>query len=238
MNRSGIEYLDYSWSPITGCLHGPDTCPIVDDCWARAYANRFRARYGPGFRPALHISHLNDPLARKKPARIGVSFMGDFCGPQVHRHWQAQVLEVVRRCPQHQFVFLTKEGFQLQYFKWPDNCWVGVSITGALPEVDRHNLAALKQVQAPVRWVSFEPLLGPGEGDLAGIQWVVIGSQSGPHARQPHLEWVGDIMEQAGRRGIPLWMKRNLSPPWAIEDLCQELPVRPGRGGEGNESVG
>ena len=224
MNRSRIEYLTHSWGIISGCLHGPDVCPVVDDCWARTYANRFRSRYAPGFRPAFHISHLNDPLARKKPARIGVSFMGDMFGPQVYRCWQVQVLEVVRRCPQHTVLFLTKEGFQLQYFVWPPNAWVGVTITGALPDVDRRNLAALCKVDARVRWVSFEPLLAPWKGDLSGIQWVVVGALSGPHARCPEVEWVGAIMEEAGKRGIPLWMKRNLSPIWPAEDLIQELP--------------
>ena len=226
MNRSRIEYLDFHWGPVSGCLHGPETCPIVDDCWARSYANRFRSRYGPGFRPAFHVSHLNDPLARKKPARIGVSFMGDMFGPQVYRHWQHQVLDVVRRCPQHRFVFLTKAGAELLSFNgaWPSNAWVGVSITGALPERDAWNLKALKQVEARVRWVSFEPLLAPWKGDLGGVQWVVVGSLSGPHARKPKLEWVGDIMEEAGKRGIALWMKNNLVPLWDLEDLVQELP--------------
>ena len=158
--------------------------------------------------------------------------MGDFCGPQVYRHWQRQVLEVVRRCPQHTFVFLTKAGEQLSQFQWPPNAWVGVSITGALPEVDRRNLEALKLVDARVRWISAEPRLAPWKGDLSGIQWVVIGAQTGPHAKCPNLEWVGDIMEQAGRRGIPLWMKRNLARcGWAAEDLCQELPGSQGEVG-------
>ena len=228
MDRSHIEYLQFHWGPISGCLHGPDTCPVVDDCWARAMANRFRSRYAPGFRPTMHWTRLLEPLDRKKPARIGVSFMGDFCGPQVHYHWQRAVLETVRRCPQHTFIFLTKAGEQLPQFQWPENCLVGVTITGALPDVDTRNLTALKKVQATVRWLSFEPLLAPWEGDLSGIQWVVIGGLSGHHAKCPNLEWVGAIMEEAGRRGIPIWMKNNLAQgralPWAAEDLIQELP--------------
>ena len=230
LQRTAIEYLTHSWPIISGCLHTAEVCPVVDDCWARAYARRFPSHYGPGFRPILHVSRLTQPLELARPARIGVAFTGDFCGPQVHRHWQLQVLEVVRRCPQHTFVFLTKAGAELLSFNgaWPSNAWVGVSITGALPERDAWNLKALKQVEARVRWVSFEPLLAPWEGDLSGIQWVVIGAQTGPHARCPNLEWVGDIMEEAGKRGIALWLKRNMAQgpalPWAVEDLIQELP--------------
>ena len=239
MNKTAIEYIvnpdgspGFSWNPISGCLHGPEVCPVVDDCWARAYANRFRSNYGPGFRPVMHWTRLQEPLARKGPARIGVSFTGDFFGPQVYRHWQEQVLEIVRACT-HQFLFLTKNGEQLPQFNpWPDNCHVGVTITGALPDVDWWNLEALAKVQAPVRWVSFEPLLAPWKGDLRNIQWVVIGAKSGPHARCPEVEWVGAIMDEAGKRGIPIWMKRNLSPCWPAEDLIQELPgekgARPG----------
>ena len=101
---------------------------------------------------------------------------------------------------------------------------MGVTITGALPDVDWWNLEALRKVDARVRWVSFEPLLAPWKGDLSGIQWVVIGAKSGRHARCPEVEWVGAIMEEAGKRGIPLWMKTNLSACWPAEDLIQELP--------------
>ena len=105
-------------------------------------------------------------------------------------------------------------------------------VVGALPDVDKRNLHSLWAVRAAVRWVSFEPLLAPWKGDLRGIQWVVIGGLSGHHAKCPEVEWVGAIMEEAGRRGIPIWMKRNLSPCWPAEDLIQELPgekgARPG----------
>lgn len=224
MRPSAIEYLAFHWAPVSGCLHGPDVCPVVDDCWARSMATRFRRNYGPGFRPILHVSRLQEPLALRKPARIGVAFTGDMFGPQVYRHWQLQVLEVVRRCPQHTFVFLTKNGEGLKYLQWPDNCWVGVSITGALPEVDRRNLKALKQVEARVRWVSIEPLLAPVEPDLQGIQWVVVGAQTGAHPRDPASPWVGSILEEAGKRNIPVWLKRNLPEAWQGENLIQELP--------------
>ena len=150
--------------------------------------------------------------------------MGDMWADGVPAHWQQEVLRMIRACPTHTFICLTKAGHNLPHFEWPPNCWVGVSITGALPEVDRRNLAALKQARARVKWVSVEPLLAPWAPDLSGIQWVVVGSLSGPHARQPQVEWVGDIMEEAGKRNITLWLKRNLSPPWAAEDLIQELP--------------
>ena len=224
MQRSRIEYLTHSWGIISGCLHTASVCPVVDDCWARSMANRFRSNFGPGFRPILHISRLNQPLALKTQARVGVSFTGDMFGPQVHRHWQLQVLEVVRRCQQHTFIFLTKAGKELAELNWHANAWVGVTITGALPERDAQNLEALKQVRALVRWVSFEPLLAPWKGDLRGIQWVVIGGCSGPHARSPEVEWVGAIMEEAGKWGVPIWLKNNLLPIWAAEDLIQELP--------------
>lgn len=243
MTRTKIEYVlnpdgsyGYAWNIVSGCLNGPAVCPVMETCWARVMARRFKSHYAPSFLPAFHISRLQEPLRLKKPATIGVSFAGDFFGPGVHRHWQEQVLEIVRACPEHKFVFLTKAGEQLLSFQWPLNASVGVSITGALPDVDRRNLEALRKVDARVRWVSFEPLLAPWEGDLRNIQWAVIGAKSGSHARQPQVEWVGDIMEEAGRRGIPLWMKRNLSPPWPTEDLIQELPgANPEERGNGKQ---
>ena len=222
VQRSRIEYLDLHWGPISGCLHTLKECPVVNNCWARAMANRFRSRYGPGFRPTFHVSRLNDPLARKKPARIGVSFMGDFCGPQVHRHWQVQVLEVVRRCAQHTFLFLTKNGEQLPQFNpWPPNAWVGVSITGS-PEhaqVDRRNLEALAQVQAPVRWVSYEPVLGPfpkllPEVPLEIVDWLVIGGLSGHKPFHPPEDWIQEVEVKAEALGIPVFEKNNLRERW------------------------
>ena len=229
MNRSGIEYLDYSWSPITGCLHGPDTCPIVDDCWARAYANRFRSGYGPGFRPALHVSRLQEPLARKKPARIGVSFMGDMFGPQVYRHWQLQVLEVVRCCPQHTFIFLTKAGEQLPQFNpWPPNAWVGVSLTGALPGRDRLNLHSLWGVRATVRCVSLGPFLGyeelPPPTEWGTVQWLVMGATTGTRAAQPQLRWVQHMMDMAREQGIKVFLKKNLRRALPGLPILEEVP--------------
>ena len=221
--------MDLTWNPISGCLHTETVCPVVASCWARSFARRFPSCYGPGFRPILHVSRLHEPLARKKPTKIGVSFMGDFCGPGVYLKWQSQVLEVVRRCPQHTFVFLTKAGERLsQLNPWPDNAWVGVSLTGALPGRDRLNLHSLWGVRVPMRWVSLEPFLGyeelPAPAEWGTVQWLVMGAATGPRAQQPQLWWVQRMMDMAREQGIRVFLKKNLYQALPGLPALEEMP--------------
>ena len=222
INTTKIDYLTHTWNPITGCLHTLKQCPVAGNCWARQEAARFPEHYGAGFRAKIHWERLGEPLRRVKPARIGVGFMGDMFGDFQNPLWQREVLRVVRRAPQHQFLFLTKAGHNLpRENPWPSNAWVGVSITGAseCADVDRRNLKALALVQAPVRWVSYEPVLGsfpgsPAEYSLVDIDWLVIGVETG-HGQTPRLtpettKWVAEVEVRAGVLETPVFRKGNL----------------------------
>lgn len=244
MQTTKIDYLTHTWNPITGCLHTLKECPVVTNCWARQEAARFPEHYGAGFRAKIHWERLGEPLRRVKHARIGVGFMGDMFGDFQNPLWQRDVLRMVRLAPQHTFLFLTKAGHNLpRENPWPDNAWVGVSVTGALPDVDRRNLKALAQVQAPVRWVSYEPVLGPFHGtpaeySLIDIDWLVIGVETG-HGQAPRLPpetvgWVAEVEARADALGIPVYRKGNLVKALGLPPR-QELPRE---GGNSREQCG
>ena len=215
MPRTKIDWCDYSLNPVKGLC--PTACSY---CYARQLYMRFKWDTRIRFKPEV----LAELSKIRSGSRVFIGSTIELFGEWVENDWLQIIFNHVRMYPKITFLFLTKAGKELAELNWPANAWVGVTITGALPERDAQNLEALKQVRALVRWVSFEPLLAPWKGDLRGIQWVVIGGCSGPHARSPEVEWVGAIMEEAGKWGVPIWLKNNLLPIWAAEDLIQELP--------------
>ena len=223
LSRSGIEYLDYSWNPVTGCKHGLDICTTADTCWAKAMAHRFHRSFIPTFHPEKLegvFSHYS------RPGRVGVCFNGDLFGDWVPQEWIEEVLQVVKSCSVHTFLFLTKNPHQLAQFNpWPPNTWVGCTITGAeTPEQQQQMMAALCRVEGGKRWVSYEPTLASLSGiapqGLMGISWVVISPQSGRGAKKPQRWWLQDAMAKAGNAGAKVWLKNN-----ALE-MFPELPKR------------
>jgi protein gp37 len=183
---------------------------------ARRQAGRcWRCYY---FVPHLHAERLPEPLRRRKPARIGVAFMGDLFGAP---SWMTQaVLEAIWRAPQHAFVLLTKRAEKLPDFVFPSNCWVGVTVNS---ERDLWRIDKLREVSVSVRWASFEPIYGPIDADLSGIDWVVLGAQTRP-ALQPEREWVETLVREARRVGAAVFVKDNLD----YEPKYREFP-RAGR---------
>lgn len=224
-----IEYLapnGKAWNPSTGCLHGKDICPTSDKCWARDMSRRFDQVCGGDFQPRFHTERLDQPLHWRKPRRVATCFMGDLFGRWNSHHLKPilQILDVVERCPQHSFLFLTKNPLMLHEFNpWPENTWVGISITGA-ETLERQEAMreALRWVEGPkVKWLSYEPALGPLSQPIPyWIDWVVVGAQSGSHAKPFNPLW---MLEADWHRGV-VWMKNNLRKyiqgPWR-----QELPA-------------
>jgi len=209
MNKQGpgrIDWTDYTWNPVTGCLN---TCSY---CYARATYERF----GMSFEPTFHHERLSEPARLKRPSKIFVCSVADLFGPWVPREWIDRVLEVVHANPQHTFQFLTKYPGRLYHWNpWPGNAWMGVTATDqASMDVA---LEHLSHVLARVRFVSAEPLLGPTEVDL-GISWIVIGSMTGPGATPPKPEWVTGLIDQAREQGLPVWLKGNLKWPVTIQE--------------------
>ena len=222
MNRSSIEWTDYTWNPVTGCKHG---CIY---CYARRLAEgRLKGRFGydNGFEPTLHRNRLVEPYNVRKPSRIFVSSMGDLMGEWVPTNWIQLLMPTIWNNPQHTFQLLTKNPRRYSDFKWPPNVWFGTSIDGNGSSIDR--LQELREVELnwgdAIRYVSFEPLLADiasqPEFDLEGIDWIIIGSQTGPQARQPDKLWYARIIRRAVRHRIPLFIKDNLEWPdgWTFE---------------------
>jgi len=230
MNETGIEYLDFTWNPYTGCKHfqtgicgggGQEFC-----CWAKGLAEgRLKRFYPLGFAPTWHPERLEEPTRVKKPSRIGVCFMGDLFGDwnnaqryayrtlETMNTVRGEILNIVRQCPQHTFLFLTKAPWNLAQFNpWPGNALVGVSITGAEPVIrQREMMEQLRKVRGARLWLSYEPMLGPLQVSLLGISRLVMGAQSGRGGVKPKLEWVKEAEFEAVRCWyVPVWRKKNL----------------------------
>ena len=213
MSRSGIEYLDYTWGVFSGCQNMPrGICP-VKACWALAITQRFKNHYPDGFSPRFYPEALDSPRQLRKSSRIGVGWVGDVIG--YGWRWRRQIYEVIRDCPQHKFLFLTKNPERLQLWgTFPANAWVGVSVTGSKDYGQA--IDALSEVKASIKFLSFEPLLEWGseldecwEEGLEGINWVIIGAQTAP-VRLPEIEWVHSIVGAADLAGSLVFMKDNI----------------------------
>jgi protein gp37 len=165
---------------------------------------------GPGFKLTVHPKALDIPRAWSAPRTIFVNSMSDLFHPEVPLAFIQQVFQVMTETPQHTYQVLTKRSKRLAevgpLLAWPDNVWMGVSV-----ESDRYTfrLDHLRAVDAAVRFVSAEPLLGPlPELDLAGIHWLIAGGESGPGARPMDEAWVLDIRDQCAAASVPFFFKQ------------------------------
>jgi len=206
-----IGWCDRTWNPITGCRRG------CEYCYARRMAQRLAGRYGypkdDPFAPTLHRDKLRLPYWWKKPQRIFTCSMADIVGPWTLEAWTRLVLDVADSCPRHTFIFLTKSPERLSRFNpWPANAWVGatVDVRARLEPT----LAALRDVEARVKFICFEPLLEDMGTeylpDLSGIDWIIIGAQTGAHPFQPEPKWVIDLIRAAVLVRARVFVKDNL----------------------------
>jgi protein gp37 len=219
-DRSAIEWTEATWNPTTGCDR---TSPGCDNCYAMTLSKRLCAmgqpKYqndgdprtsGPGFRLTVHPDALDIPLRWRSPRVIFVNSMSDLFHPDVPVDFIRSVFEVIEETPQHTYQILTKRSKRLAQLAddlaWPSNLWMGVSI-----ESDRYTfrIEHLREADAAVRFVSAEPLLGPlPELDLKGIQWLIAGGESGPHARPVEEDWVRDLRDQCREGGVEFFFKQ------------------------------
>jgi len=250
MNRTAIEYVinpdgtqGFNWAIVTGCLHQCRDLYCYNTMKKTSPLNRFfkknRERetgelhfalpdeglWPYGFDPTYYPYRLEEPMARKKPSTIFVVNGGDLFGKWIPDEVINCVLTVIRQCPQHTFILLTKNPSRYIDLELPDNVWVGMTVTDLDPLA---SVITMNAVNAKVRWVSFEPLHGDTLGlDFRGIDWVVVGAESGPRNEQmkPKRQWVEIIVKTAQAQKIPIWMKNNLAPAsFKKEELIQELP--------------
>lgn len=222
MNRTKIDWTDYTWNPVTGCWgpggtpEKPNRCPY---CYAQRIAKRLAAMgkiYGDPkdpFWPRFHGDRIGEPLGIKRPGKIFVCSMGDLFGDWVPLGWIEDVLKVVYQSPWNIYQFLTKNPKRYQELNpWPGNCWVGATATDQAMAKDA--IKWLAGVDASVRYLSCEPLLG--RIDLSSvnympIEWLIIGAQTGPGGHQPDALWVKTLHDMARKHGIPVWTKENLT---------------------------
>jgi protein gp37 len=210
-DKSAIEWTDATWNPVTGCTK---ISPGCKNCYAERLSHRLQAmgsaHYAQGFAVALHPDHLTLPLRWRQPRRIFVNSMSDLFHEAVPDSFIFQVFEVMAKAAWHNFQILTKRAERLarlaNRLPWSPNVWQGVSV-----EDERYldRVAFLRQVPASVRFLSVEPLLGPIQDlPLEGIDWVIVGGESGSNHRPIKADWIREIRDQCIRSGVPFFFKQ------------------------------
>lgn len=209
--HTAIEWTDSSWNPVTGCTKVSLGCK---HCYAERMAKRLRAmgsaNYANGFKLTVHEHMLALPLSWKKPAMVFVNSMSDLFHKEVPTDFIHRTFEAMRQAAWHRFQVLTKRSARLLELApeivWPENVWMGVSVETQryTPRIDH-----LRSIDARVRFLSLEPLLGPlPDLDLHGIDWVIVGGESGPGARPLKERWVVDIRDQCLASSVPFFFKQ------------------------------
>jgi protein gp37 len=214
---STIEWTEATWNPVTGCTKVSPGCA---HCYAETFAERFRGvpghTYEQGFDLRLWPERLDLPLRWRKPRRVFVNSMSDLFHEDVPDAFVAEVFAVMAQASRHTFQVLTKRPERLAALApslpWPANVWMGVSIENRRFV---HRADYLRQIPAAVRFISAEPLLGPLERlSLDGIDWLIVGGESGPRARPMDLAWARDVVAQCRTDGVAPFVKQ-LGVRWA-----------------------
>ena len=214
-DKSAIEWTDTTWNPVTGCTKISAGC---DNCYAARFSERFRGVRGhpfeTGFDLALRPERLQQPLGWKRPRMVFVNSMSDLFHKEIPQTHITAVFDTMERANWHTYQVLTKRSSLLQKFinaryrtrPTPRHIWLGVSVED---EKATTRIAHLQAANAGVRFLSIEPLLGPvGRLDLTGIEWVIVGGESGPGARPMHPAWALEIRNQCITASIPFFFKQ------------------------------
>jgi protein gp37 len=213
MAQSSIEWTEMTWNPTTGCNKLSAGCKF---CYAEVMSRRLQAmgveKYKDNFKLRIHEKELELPYTWKKPKVVFVNSMSDMFHKDVPVDFIRKVFRVMKENPQHVFQVLTKRAdILLRYdqqglLQWPHNVWMGVSVEDGRV---RHRIDALRQTGARVKFLSCEPLIGPlPDMDLTGIDWVIVGGESGRKPRKMDKDWVLDIMEQCERADVAFFFKQ------------------------------
>ena len=217
MQRSQIEWTEATWNPVTGCTQVSPGCA---NCYAMRFAERFRGvpghPYERGFDLQLRPERLDQPLRWRKPRTIFVNSMSDLFHPDVPDAYIQRVFAVMQEASQHRFQVLTKRSERLAELSptlpWPQNIWMGVSVEN---QRWTSRIDDLRQTGAKIKFLSCEPLLGPLDLDLKGIDWVIAGGESGPGARPMDGDWVRGVRDQCGEAETAFFFKQ-----WGAHGEC------------------
>ncbi len=228
---SNIEWTESTWNPVVGCTRVSEGCR---NCYAERMAKRLAAMAEADRRVGrkvgrkanyeavvdehgrwnnqVYLDHdaVDDPLSWRLPRVIFVNSMSDLFHKAVPNHFIKRVFDVMNRCPQHTFQVLTKRPERTAELAdqliWSPNIWMGTSVEDSSVV---HRVHALKKVPAKVRFLSVEPLLGPvPQLPVKGIQWVIVGGESGPGARLMRREWVLQIRDRCEKYDVPFFFKQ------------------------------
>ncbi len=215
-DSSTIEWTDATWNPVRGCT---ELSPGCARCYAKVFAERWRGipghPYEQGFDLRLVPEKLSQPLLWRRPRTIFVNSMSDLFHEGVDAGFIGQVIRVMELADWHIYQVLTKRAERMRaivssrhpHLDAERHVWLGVSVENrkhGVPRIDR-----LRETPAAVRFLSVEPLLEDlGEVDLQGIDWVIVGGESGNGARPMRREWVRSIREQCVERSIPFFFKQ------------------------------
>lgn len=210
-DKSHIEWTNATWNPVTGCTKVSAGCK---HCYAERFAERFRGVEGHPFEQGFDIrlwpERLELPLSWREPRMIFVNSMSDLFHERIPLDFVRRVFDTMRRAEWHTFQVLTKRASRLseleREIEWPENVWIGVSVED-MRVADR--VDHLRRVDSAVRFLSCEPLLGSlADLDLEGMQWVIVGGESGPGAREMKVEWVKELRAACRRHHIPFFFKQ------------------------------
>jgi protein gp37 len=208
---TAIEWTDSTWNPVTGCTKISSGCA---NCYAERLALRLQAMGNPsyknGFSVTLHEDMLELPLKWKKPQAIFVNSMSDLFHEDIPVEFIKRIFNTMRLAKWHRFQILTKRAERMleisPQLPWAPNIWMGVTV-----ENNNHisRIENLKKTNAPVKFLSLEPLLSSLPNlHLNGINWVIVGGESGPKARPVKEEWVIDIKNQCLEENVPFFFKQ------------------------------
>ena len=214
-DSTSIEWTDATWNPVTGCTKISAGC---DHCYAERFSERFRGTRGhpfeAGFDLTLRPERLEQPLRWRLPRMIFVNSMSDLFHKKIPKEFIARVFDTMETASWHTFQVLTKRSSLMRDFlrerygtqRGPSHMWFGVSVEdGTKVSRIRH----LREAPAGVRFLSIEPLIGPvGKLDLAEIDWVIVGGESGPGARLMKEEWAIHVRNQCVKVDVPFFFKQ------------------------------
>lgn len=210
-----IEWTDATWNPVTGCTKISAGC---DNCYAERFSERFRGvpnhPFEQGFDLSLRPERLEQPLKWRDPRMIFVNSMSDLFHKAVPKEYVSRVCDTMEKANWHTFQVLTKRSSLMRNFLskrygasiGPSHIWYGVSVEDGSK---KSRIKHLQDSPAGIRFLSIEPLIGPmGRLDLDGIDWVIVGGESGPRAREMKREWVCEVRDQCTEAGVPFFFKQ------------------------------
>ena len=221
---SDIEWTDATWNPVSGCRVLSAGCT---NCYAMRMAARLQAMDHPSYRGTTRKSGnryvwtgkthlledtLNIPLTWKKPRLVFVNSMSDLFQDNIPFEFVERVWQVMEKAKLHTFQILTKQPERMAEFLRQrnkhalKNVWLGTSVENRRVV---HRIAELKRCRAAVRFISFEPLIGPvGKVNLSKIDWAIVGGESGPNSRPLENEWVDQIFDQCEHFDVHFFFKQ------------------------------